>query len=64
MRMILLGGDGGGGDMYLIIIWSGAGMAAVVTSQTRSATVGDSLQYKVKPHQQIILEEEKTGKKQ
>jgi len=27
----------------LIIVWSGAGMAAVVTRQTGSATVGDSL---------------------
>ena len=48
---------------YLIIVWSGAGMAAVVTRQTGSATVGDSLKYKVKSHQQIILEEiKKTGK--
>ena len=38
-------------------------MAAVVTRQTGSATVGDSLKYKVKSHQQIILEEiKKTGK--
>ena len=38
-------------------------MAAVVTRQTGSATVGDSLKCKVKFQQQIILEEiKKTGK--
>ena len=51
----------GGG--YLIIVRSGAGVAGVVTGQAGCATVGDSLQYKVQPRHQIILEERKNRKK-